>query len=103
MGNGYLAFDNGGRAFLRAMPCGPASWEFDVLGEKGRIRSVSNALDFELIKTVPGGPRGRGQMALLPFPWPARVQGMGLEVIDDMISSFENGHNPRCSGKDGRA
>jgi hypothetical protein len=27
---------------------------------------------------------------------------MGLAIVDDLISSVENGHDPRCSGDDGR-
>ena len=37
-GNGYLAFDNGVRGFLRAMPTGTAQWEFDLIGTEGRVR-----------------------------------------------------------------
>jgi hypothetical protein len=28
---------------------------------------------------------------------------MGLEIVDDLVSSIENGHPPRCSGRDGLA
>ena len=102
-GNGYLAFDNGVRAYLRAMPTGAASWEFDVIGTEGRIRSLSNALEFELTLLQEGGPRNRRIPARFPFPWPARMQGMGLTIIDDILSAVEEGRPPRCSGEDGRA
>ena len=36
MGNGYLAFDNGVRGFLRGTPTGAAPWEFDLIGTEGR-------------------------------------------------------------------
>ena len=49
MGNGYLVFDNGVRAYLRSTSCGAAPWEVDVIGTTGRIRSVNNAETFELI------------------------------------------------------
>ncbi|MCZ6679525.1 MAG: Gfo/Idh/MocA family oxidoreductase [Candidatus Poribacteria bacterium] len=103
MGNGYLAFDNGVRGYLRSMPCGVASWEVDVIGEKGRIRSLANALEFELIRMAPGGPRDRGVPAKVPFPWPVRMQGMGLSIVENLIQAIETGAPPKCSGEDGRA
>ena len=42
MGNGYLAFDNGVRGYIRAMPTGAAQWEFDLIGTEGRVRSLGN-------------------------------------------------------------
>lgn len=101
MGNGYLAFDNEVRAYIRGMNCGIANWEIDVLGTKGRVRSTGNQQDFELTKLHPGGLRGRGIPARIPFPWPARYPGMGLTIIADLISAIENGHQAKCSGADG--
>jgi len=103
MGNGYLAFDNGVRAFLRSTLTGQASWEVDVIGTQERVRSVAGGLDWELWSTVPGGPRGRGVPARTPFPLPARMRGMGLSVIDDLIAGIETGAKPRCSDADGLA
>ena len=68
MGNGYLAFDNGIRAYLRTMPTGVAGWEFDVLGTEGRVRHVANSLELELTKVMPGGPRNRGLPRQSTFP-----------------------------------
>ena len=103
MGNGYLAFDNGVRTYLRGMPCGPANWEIDVVCEKGRFKSCENSQGPELYRLVEGGPRGRSVQAKVPFPYPARFQGTGLTIVDDLISSIEDEHDPRCSGKDGLA
>ena len=103
MGNGYFAFDNGVRAYLRSMPCGAAAWEVDVIGTEGRIRSLNNAEEFELIHSVPGGRRGRDRPAKVPFPWPVRMQGMGLTIVADLINAAETGQPPKCSGDDGRA
>src|SRR5262249_25674845 len=36
--NGYLAFENGARAFTRTWPTGGAEWNFEVVGETGRFR-----------------------------------------------------------------
>ncbi|MFT5367796.1 MAG: putative dehydrogenase [Candidatus Latescibacterota bacterium] len=100
MGNGYLVFDNGVRAFMRGMPTGVAAWEFDIIGTKKRVRTSPNALEFELLQNVPGGPRGRGLSARSPFPQPARPEGMGITIVNDLISAIENNHPPRCSGED---
>ena len=103
MGNGYLAFDNGVRTYLRGMPCGSANWEIDVVCEHGRFKSCENSQGPELYRLVEGGPRGRRVQAKVPFPYPARVQGTGLTIVDDLISSVEDDHDPRCSGRDGLA
>ena len=101
MGNGYLAFDNGVRSYLRGLPCGAASWDFDVIGTEGRVRSLAGALEFELTQMHPGGPRGSGLPARIPFPWPKHMQGMGLTIVEDLIAAIETGRAPRCSGDDG--
>ena len=77
--------------------------EVDVIGTEGRIRSLNNAEEFEFILTVPGGRRGRPRPAQVPFPWPVRMQGMGLTIVADLINAAETGQPPRCSGDDGRA
>ena len=110
MGNGYLAFDNGARAFVRSMESGGATWDFDVIGEDGRIRTPNDAQAWELTsmaaETFPPvenrrpGVRARRNPVMHQFPWPTHMQGMGLTIVDDIISSFENGHPPKCSGDD---
>ena len=103
MGNGYLAFDNGARAYLRGTSTGIASWEFDIIGTEGRVRTASDALEFEFFQRVGGGLRGRGIPARSPFPQPARPEGQGITVISDLIDAIEKNHPPRCSGADGQA
>jgi predicted dehydrogenase len=100
MGNGYLAFDNGVRAYMRGMLTGVASWEFDIIGTQKRVRTSPNALEFELLQNITGGPRGRGLTARSPFPQPARPEGMGITAVNDLISAINNNHAPRCSGED---
>ncbi len=103
MGNGYLAFDHGARAYLRALPTGVASWEFDVLGSKGRIRLVSDSEIMEWTQMVPGGRRNRGMAAQIPFPQPLNIPGTGITIVQDLVNAIESGQAPRCSGADGLA
>ena len=90
-GNGYLAFDNGVRAFLRSMPTGIAMWEFDMIGSQGRIRSGANGESFEFQRLSSGGQRNRGVPATEPFPLPARMPGMGITGTPDLwLSAAKN-------------
>ncbi len=49
MGNGYFAFDNGVRGFLRTTPTGLAQWEFDLIGAEGRVRSLAQGMETHLL------------------------------------------------------
>ena len=111
-GNGYLAFDNGVRSFIRTTACGPAYWEVDVIGERGRIRSLGNAQEVELYLSEDYDPDSRAIRpmskrvatpfsARYPFPWPKNPQGSGLTTVEDLVNSIETGQPPRCSGEDG--
>ena len=102
MGNGYLAFDNGVRGFLRALPTGIATWEFDIIGAEGRVRSLANGLEIQSYRWVEGGPRNQGLPARIPFPLPTSIPGMGLAVVADLVRGIETGAPPRCSAEDGR-
>ena len=111
-GNGYLAFDNGVRSYVRTMACGPAYWDIEVIGEKGKIRSLGNGQEVELHLSADSDPdsrairpisaRAQGSFAAkYPFPWPKEMQGSGLTVVEDLVTSIETGRPPRCSGEDG--
>ncbi len=111
-GNGYLAFDNGVRSFIRTTSCGPAYWEADVIGEQGRIRSLGNAQEMELVLSEEYDPASRARRpmsnrvgtpfsAKYPFPLPKNTQGSGLTTVEDLVHSIETGQPPRCSGEDG--
>lgn len=101
-GNGYLAFDNGVRGYLRSMPTGIAPWEFDLIGTEGRVRSLGNGTDTQYYRWVHGGLRDEGLPARAPFPLPLSIQGTGLSVIADLVNAIEIGADPRCSAEDGR-
>ena len=101
MGNGYLAFDNGVRAFVRMFPSGGASWEFEVIGESGRLRSLAGGRAFEWWQVEPGKRRGEPVQRL--FPRPQRLQSPGVRAVHDLVQCLETGKQPNCSGEDGRA
>ncbi len=100
-GNGYLAFDNGVRAFARMMPTGGAAWEFEVIGERGRIRSVANGRDFEWWQT--DATAGRREIVRRVFPRPDRLQSPGVRAVIDIVNCIGTEREPRCSGSDGLA
>jgi predicted dehydrogenase len=102
-GNGYLAFDNGARAFVRGMNSGAADWEFEVIGTKGAIRSYCNAEEFQWRQKDETKVRRRAVNVVKPYPMPARMEGMGLTIVRDIVRAIETGSKPRCSGEDGLA
>jgi predicted dehydrogenase len=100
MGNGYLAFDNGVRAYVRMWPSGGAEWEFEVIGERGRIRSLANGREFEWWQTD-GDWRGEPRRRLLPTP--QRWLSPPLNSVHDLVRCLETGGQPACTGADGLA
>jgi predicted dehydrogenase len=101
MANGYLAFDNGVRAFVRTWPTGGAEWNFEVVGETGRLRSTENGGEIEWWQVVPNGKAGA--QVRRTFPRPQRIQAMGVRLVHDLIECIETGKRPNCAGEDGRA
>jgi predicted dehydrogenase len=101
MGNGYLAFDNGVRAFARMWPSGGAEWEFEVIGESGRLRSLANTREIEWWQTTSRGRQAEPVRRL--FPRPQRIQSPGVRAVLDLLRCLETGKAPNCSGEDGRA
>ena len=96
------------------MDTGAAVWDFDIIGETGRIRILNNCLQAELTLMQTAEPDAIGARsisnrfpvtlpAVYPYPWPAHIQGTGLSIIDDLASCIESGGDPQCSGEDGRA
>jgi predicted dehydrogenase len=102
-GNGYLQFEHGPQAFVRAMPCGAADWEFEVIGTRGRLRAVNDGEDVELWKlaeaTLPGRRR---EPARHVFPRPAAVATANLRTVQDILVGLETGKQPNCNGEAGR-
>lgn len=98
MGNGYLVFDNGVRALVRTLPSGAANWQWEVIGERGRLRSIAPHSEITWWEAGEGGlPRQR------VFPRPQRIESMGVRLVRDLIACIETGKEPNCRGEDGVA
>lgn len=96
--NGYLAFRNGSRAFLRTWPSGALDWSCDVVGEKGTIRSTGNGANFEWLTMTPDWV-----VTSRNLPRPQRFNSPGVNALSDLIDAMNTGRDPICSGHDGRA
>ena len=105
-GNAYLVFDNEVRAFARTTDCGTvAGGSIDVICENGRIVCHEGPATYTVYETPPilDGTQRRGTPpSSYPVPMPARIQGTGLTIIEDLIESTETGKQPKASGEDGR-
>jgi len=113
-GNGYLAYANGVRGFIRTMPSGAAFTSFDIIGDEARAWTGDDGMSWKLIRSVQGNTerpsmrplsnRFQGSLpAEYPFPLPGRLQASGLAIVEDLVSCIASGAPPRCSGEDGRA
>jgi predicted dehydrogenase len=100
MGNGYLAFDNGARAFVRMLPTGGAEWQIEVVGERGGFRRRQDRLEVAYWQ-VQGGRRP--ETIIRDFPNPQRFESMHLRALRDLVECVDTGREPRCRGEDGRA
>lgn len=96
--NGYLAFRDGARAYLRTWPSGAANWTVDIMGEAGTLRATGNGSDIEWWQPADGGILTRR-----PIPRPQRVESPGVLAIRDLVACIASGRKPQCSGKDGVA
>lgn len=106
-GNGYLVFDNGVRAFLRSMDCGNSVGpDIDVICENGRIVCKESSGEYVVYQMGSGvdGMQRKGQSPVIyPVPLPARPQGTGLTIIEDLIQSVDKTGKPKASIEDGIA
>ena len=103
-GNGYLQYANGVQGFVAddgrvARP----DWDIEVIGTKGRLRSLNNGEQTEFWKLVPSGLEGRGtEPARHIFPLPTSNENANVRCVRDLIACIETGKEPNCSGEDGR-
>ncbi len=112
-GNGYLAYANGVRGFVRSMPSGAAFTSFDVIGEQARARTGDDGMTWQLTRRVKGdlerpsmrplSNRFTGDLPVeFPFPLPNRLQASGLAIVEDLVSAIAGGPAPQCSAEDAR-
>ena len=101
LGNGYLAFDNGVRAYARMNSSGAAEWEFEVIGETGLFRSHGDVREMEWWRMRPGARRG--QLERATFPAPDHPASQMLRAVQDLVVCLRTGKAPNCSGEDGLA
>ena len=113
-GNGYLAYANGVRGFVRSMPSGAAFTSFDIIGEQARAYTGDDGMSWRLVRRVeadierpsmrPLSNRFRGTLPVeYPFPLPNRLQASGLAIVEDLVACIASGEPPQCSGEDARA
>ena len=96
--NGYLAFSDGARAFLRTWPSGAANWTVDIIGETGTLRASGNGSDIEWWQ-----PADQTMLARRPIPRPQRIESPGVRAVRDLVRCMETGKKPECAGEDGVA
>lgn len=101
MGNGYLAFDNGVRGYLRTWPSGGADYDIEVMGERGGIRGRLNGSEYDWWQTGTGG--WRGGLVWRDFPRDPGAPSQQLRVIHDLVACLDTVKEPNCTGEDGRA
>jgi predicted dehydrogenase len=96
--NGYLAFKNGARCYIRTWPSGPSDWSFEIVGDKGTLRSMANGSEMEWITRI-----DRDVIATRGMPRPQRINSPGVNAVYDIVNCIETGKKPECSGEDGVA
>lgn len=100
-GNVYVAFQSGVRGYLRMMGTGAAVQEWDIIGERGRVRALDGGREFELWRRAGGGRTDRPLREA--FPRPQRLQSPTAGAVADMVECVETDKEPECNGKDGYA
>src|SRR5262249_28609015 len=97
MGNGYVAFDNGVRAFVRMMPTGGAEWTVEVVGERGGFRRHTDGIRVAYWQVKSGR---WPETVWREFPYPQRIQSMHLRAALDLVECLDTDKQPRCTGED---
>jgi predicted dehydrogenase len=96
--NGYIAFEDGSRCFIRTWPSGAGDWTVDVIGETGTLKSTANGSDIEWWRQA-----GKGVLTRSQIPRPQRIKSPGVNAVYDIIQAIETGKKPECAGVDGVA
>ncbi|MDE2815914.1 MAG: Gfo/Idh/MocA family oxidoreductase [Chloroflexota bacterium] len=98
-GNAYVAFQSGVRGYLRMMGTGAAVQEWDIIGERGRVRALDGGREFELWRRAGGDRTDRPVREA--FPRPQRLPSPTAGAVADMVQCLESGKEPECNGEDG--
>ena len=99
-GSGYILFRNGVHAFVNAVRGCPVAFEFDVIGEKGRIRIGYHA--DELWTLEENLHEGR---ALVGRKIPQNIEARSgtVKAIEEIVACLDQNEESACAGEDGRA
>ena len=102
MGSAFIMFDNGVQGIVNSR-AQAACYEFDILGERGRIRALADGSNFELWTLEDLRPGGKRRVPVLrPFPRPQRIKSPAVRAVEDILQCVETGAQPACNGEDGR-
>jgi hypothetical protein len=93
--SGIIHFENGIRGILNASKGTLGNFEFDVVGERGRIRIGTYLAD--IWRIVEGD-----QVAVSPLKPAPTTRGDMLGAIEELISLVERGGVGSSNGQDGR-
>jgi predicted dehydrogenase len=100
-GLALMHFRGGAHAYVNMIDPSVTSFEIDVVGEAGRVRVYANGMEAELWTAGPNLV-GLG-LNRQPFPRPPRFKATALHAVDDICDALEEGRQPRCTMRDGRA
>ena len=96
-GTGYIAYENGVRAFLNSRGA-HGGWELEFICERGRIVSRNTHAWFELW----GQDSETGYAVQRQFPNPWRPRSSMVDAIEGVARSIEAGEESVCPGEFGR-
>jgi predicted dehydrogenase len=96
--NGYIAFRNGARGFIRSRTNGPVDWTIDIVGTAGTIRSINMGLEIELLVKTDSGVVSRQSM-----PRPKVLRSPTENLVHGIVDYLENGTPHLSTGEDGLA
>lgn len=98
----WLQFENGATGFLHNLDANKYSlFEMDILGTLGRIRITDSGHKIEFFKVNLSQYYSGFQTLQLDIQFDDNISDTLLNVVEDLIFSFENKTEPSCSGQDG--
>lgn len=98
-GSGLIGFANGVEVYVNNRPGHPLASEFDIVGERGRIR-LGNALFPELYVTDEQSPFG--EMVRRVFPGSVVAKSAMTVAVEELARAIERGEKTASDLTDGR-